>query len=216
MPYVATDDRKMLDPLVDSLAQEIADGLPKQNNDAKLSTLYKEKFIELSLTIKNLIVGKKIKADTNVQRLAQAIYDLDRHYNYNAAFNGELNYSITRLIQLVPKKLVEKGIWKEEFRYWVYSQTAGALTRTAMEMDRLGSKKLSKDEDWIYDGLSGVFEDIKDEYKRRVNTAYEAVQIKKSGDCYDTPYHTEVIDVKDTSGNTSGWQEVMKDLRKTK
>ena len=216
MPYVAVDDRKILDPLVDSLAQEIADELPKQNNDAKLSTLYKGRFIELSLAIKDLINGKKIKGNINIQKLAQAIYDLDRRYNYSAAFNGELNYSITRLIQLVPKKLVEKGIWKEEFRYWIYSQTAGALTRTAMEMDKLGSKRLSKDEDWLYDGLSGVFEDIKDEYKRRVNTAYEAVQIKKSGDCYDTPYHTDVIDIKDTSGNVIGWQETMKDLRKTK
>ena len=71
----------------------------------------------------------------------------------------------------------------------------------------------NKDNDWIFDGFVGVLEDVKDEYKRRVNTAYEAVQIKKSGDCYDTPYHTELVDVKDKDGNVVGWQEVMKDYR---
>ncbi|MGC8516874.1 MAG: DUF6899 family protein, partial [Candidatus Acidifodinimicrobium sp.] len=78
------------------------------------------------------------------------------------------------------------------------------------------SKMKDSASDWIFDGIVGVLEDIKDEYKRRVNTAYEAVQIKKSGDCYDTPYHTELIDIKDSNGNIIGWQEVMKDYRKGK
>ena len=38
-----------------------------------------------------------------------------------------------------------------------------------------------------------MFEDIKDEYKRRVNSAYEAAQILKSGDCYDyVPFRTQL------------------------
>lgn len=57
-------------------------------------------------------------------------------------------------------------------------------------------------------GLTGVFEDVKDEYKRRVNTAYEAAQILKSGDCYElAPYRTQLV--ADTVDGVAGWQEVM-------
>ncbi len=45
---------------------------------------------------------------------------------------------------------------------------------------------------------------MKDEYKRRANTAYEAAQIKKPGDCYDAPYHTELIDIKNENGKVIG------------
>ena len=58
-------------------------------------------------------------------------------------------------------------------------------------------------------GIGGVFEDVKDEYKRRVNTAYEAAQIVKNGDCYDTPYYTKLIEVIDSDGHHVGYQEVM-------
>ncbi len=46
---------------------------------------------------------------------------------------------------------------------------------------------------WVYAAFVGALEDVKDEYKRRANTAYEAAQIRKSEDCYDTPYHTELV-----------------------
>ena len=66
-------------------------------------------------------------------------------------------------------------------------------------------------DDWITDALVGVLIDVKDEYKRRVNTAYEAIQIKKSGDCYDTRYRTQVVDVTDDTGKVMGYEEIMKD-----
>jgi hypothetical protein len=50
--------------------------------------------------------------------------------------------------------------------------------------------------------------DVKDEYKRRVNTAYEALQIRKSGDCYEkSPFHTQLVEF-ETAGVT-GWIEIM-------
>ena len=47
------------------------------------------------------------------------------------------------------------------------------------------------------------------EYKRRVNTSYEAEQIIKSGDCYDTPYFTKLVDVVDKNGRVLGKMEIM-------
>jgi hypothetical protein len=64
------------------------------------------------------------------------------------------------------------------------------------------------DNDWISNGIAGVFEDVKDEYKRRVNTAYEALQIRKSGDCYDkSPFRTQLVEFE--ASGTKGWIEVM-------
>ena len=78
----------------------------------------------------------------------------------------------------------------------------GALTRAAYDVHgRMG-------DDWVANGLAGVFEDVKDEYKRRVNTAYEAAQILKSGDCYDrVPFHTQLVAA--TINGVDGWVEVM-------
>ena len=61
---------------------------------------------------------------------------------------------------------------------------------------------------WQGNGLAGVFEDVKDEYKRRVNTAYEAAQIIKSGDCYEaTPYHTRLMPIE--HNGVHGFFEIM-------
>ena len=49
-----------------------------------------------------------------------------------------------------------------------------------------------------------MFEDIKDEYKVRVNEAYEHAQIKKSGDCYDAPYYSRVMDILTRDGELIG------------
>ncbi len=67
-------------------------------NHVKLSTLYKRKFVETAKTIYSLVSEQKTVIEAPAQKLAQAIYELDGHYGYNATFNGELNYSITRLI----------------------------------------------------------------------------------------------------------------------
>ncbi len=63
-------------------------------------------------------------------------------------------------------------------------------------------------DDFIGNGLAGVFEDVKDEYKRRVNSAYEAAQILKSGDCYEySPFQTQLVAA--TVDGVAGYQEVM-------
>ena len=120
-------------------------------------------------------------------------------YGYEGAHEGILNYTITTLIQRVPACKVERGEWKEEFRYWIYATTVSALMQTAFWY-------LSHHDPFV---IGGVFVDIKDEYKRRVNTAYEAAQIAKSGDCYDAPYYTRLVEVVDHNGNHVGYQEVM-------
>lgn len=125
----------------------------------------------------------RILLEEKVRQLAESICDVSIPYGYDGAFLGELNYSITRLIQLIPQIMVDRGIFKTAFRYWLYA------------------------------GIAGVLIDVKDEYKRRVNTAYEAEQIMKSGDCYDTPFHTRLIKIKGKDALTKriikGYQEIM-------
>lgn len=220
MPYVPEGDRPVLDKSVNALAEEIVEKLGPKGS-VEISTLYKENFVNIGMRL------YKIETDSYfhyppvelAMKLASDIFDVAKKYNYKGAWLGELNYSLTRLIQVVPKKMVEGGSWKEEFRYWLYAQTVGALEHSASEIDNKGIHKKKQHDlpwkhEWVFDGIVGVLHDVKDEYKRRVNTAYEAVQILKSGDCYDAPYHTELVEVKDENGNVIGWQEVMKDFRK--
>jgi hypothetical protein len=117
--------------------------------------------------------------DVAIEGLAKAICDVSIPYKYDGAFLGELNYSITRLIQRIPQIMVDREIFKSALRYWIYA------------------------------GIVGVLIDIKDEYKRRVNTSYEAAQIVKSGDCYDTPFYTKLVEIIDQTGKVIGHQEVM-------
>ena len=203
MPYVPskkTDgkstDRKVLDLAVEAAAKEAAG---KITNNFSLISVYKGIFLYVARELDFLLDKDKddekgFGADT---ALAKAIYETGEKYGYEGAFLGELNYSITRFIQRVPQIKVERGDWKEELRYWVYAATIEAITGAAYETRELGL------------GISGVFEDIKDEYKRRMNTAYEAEQIIKSGDCYDGSYYTRLAEVVDEDGKHIGYQEVM-------
>jgi hypothetical protein len=116
--------------------------------------------------------------DPLAKALADGIAKVAAGYKYDGAFLGELNYSLTRLIQHLPRSLQEFQGFKDEIRYWLYA------------------------------GIVGVLVDVKDEYKRRVNVGYEAAQIEKSGDCYDTPYYTRLIDVVTKLGEKVGTLEV--------
>lgn len=116
--------------------------------------------------------------DPLAKNLADGIAKVSKKYAYDGAFVGELNYSLTRLIQHLPRSLQEIQGFKSELRYWIYASIVGVLV------------------------------DVKDEYKRRVNTAYEAAQIEKSGDCYDTPYYTRLIDVVNEAGEKIGTTEI--------
>jgi hypothetical protein len=202
MPYVPSEktlppaeDRKVLDKAVEPVARKAAGEI---NNNLSLIKVYKETFMKVTRNLRRLLLKCKNLLDNGSEsELAQAIYEVGEKYGYEGAFLGEFNYSFTRFIQRVPQIMVENGIWKEESRYWLYAATVEALTFAEDETKNFGI------------GVSGVFEDIKDEYKRRVNTAYEAAQIIKSGDCYDTPYYTRLVKVIDEDGNFIGYQEVM-------
>ncbi len=214
MPYVPgkkddkSIDREVLDAAVEQLA---ADVVARVTNNLSLIRVYRSTFLKIARFLRTDLVYRRIlwffglsapysaigcvsDAETN---LARKILEVGAVYNYEGAFLGELNYAITRLIQRVPQLMVAQGDWVDEFRYWVYATTVEALTYTSYKTRNLGI------------GISGVFEDIKDEYKRRVNTAYEAKQILAFGDCYDTPYYTRLIEVVDESGALIGHQEVM-------
>jgi hypothetical protein len=117
--------------------------------------------------------------DSAISVLAEKIAEVSSRHGYEAAFAGELNYSLTRLIQEIPRKLIDTGQIKEELRYWIQPLFYGVLLDVALE------------------------------HKRRVNVAYEAEQIVKSGDCYDTPFYTRLLEVQNTDNEHVGYIEVM-------
>jgi hypothetical protein len=201
MPYVPskkTDgkstDREILDSAVENLAKVVA---AKITNNLSLIEVYKSIFAKVVQELHSLTRGAGVSSESAESALARAIHEVGVKYGYEGAYLGELNYAFTRFIQRVPQIKVKNGEWTQELRYWLYAATVEALTYTASETKGLGI------------GVSGVFEDIKDEYKRRVNTAYEAEQIMKSGDCYDGPYYTRLVEVVDESDAHVGYQEVM-------
>ncbi len=202
MPYVPskkTDgestDREILDQAIESLAGELALRIA---NNLSLIAEYKCAFNEVATELRQLLLGEQRSCYKHPEApLAYAIFQVGAKYNYEGAYLGELNYAITRLIQRVPQLKVQNGTWQQEFRYWLYAATVEALVWASHETRDLGI------------GVSGVFEDIKDEYKRRVNAAYEAEQILKSGDCYDTSYYSRLVEVIDDAGILIGHQEIM-------
>jgi len=135
--------------------------------------------------------------------LGRTIYDVARKYNYKGAWFGGLNYATTRIIQEIPKALVKNGLMKEELRYWYHAEVVGYLGALTHHFQSI------QNTNWIDQGFAGVFEDVAQEYKRRVNTAYEAAQILKSGDCYDTPYYSRLVNVENYRGEVIGHIEVM-------
>ncbi len=206
MPYIAAADRPPLDARVEALADELASRLSDEmNGDTEVSLCYKEAFLAVADSLHRLQEGQTQEAHSKAELLAHEIFVSGKNHGYRGAWLGGLDYALTRLIQVVPLKMVEKKAWNEEFRFWIYAQTTGALQRTAMTVH-------SANDDWVNDALVGVLTDVKDEYKRRVNSAYEAFQIKTSGDCYSTRYRTEISDVRDDEGRVIGYEEIMKDF----
>jgi len=118
--------------------------------------------------------------DTVAKTVADELARLTNHHGYIAAWAGELNYFLTRLLQHLPRSLIEVAGFKEELRYWQQPLFFGVLLDVILE------------------------------YKRRVNVAYESVQINKNGDCFDTPYMTHLIPVHDlNTGEKVGYMEIM-------
>jgi hypothetical protein len=208
MPYISAKDRPPIDEKTEAVADELASKLSRKlNGDTEISLCYKQSFLDISNTLRRLEEGRKRTSPRRkAEQLAHEIFVQARKHGYRGAWLGAFDYALTRLIQSVPAKMVEKRKWNEAFRFWVYAQTVGALERTTMIVHSQGK------DDWITDALVGVLTDVKDEYKRRVNAAYEAFQIEKSGDCFDTRYRTDLVSVKDREGKVIGYQEIMKDF----
>jgi hypothetical protein len=202
MPYIPPKNRPPINKCVDALADEVASTLASKGVTAEVSEHYRTAFVDICSFIARLEQQPNAKPSTKAQELASSIVEAAKAYQQKGGWQGELNYAITILIQAVPFKMVEKGAWTDHLRYWLYAQTVGALVRTSYDMHA------SYGNGWIGNGLAGVFEDVKDEYKRRVNTAYEAAQILKSGDCFDmTSFRTQLVE--QTIGGVKGYQEVM-------
>ncbi len=218
MSYVEKTERDGLDPYINGLAEDIAKDLSgKPNKQGKrtaqqeedVSGLYKQAILQVADTIIEIEGGKSVSAETPAQKLGQQILEAAKKSSDGLGWFGGFNYSITRLIQAVPHIMVVNLEWQAEFRYFLYALTAGAIEQSAIE---IRTRQVPANLEWVVNGLVGTLFDVKDEYKRRVNISYEAIQIKKSGDCYDVPFRTEVVEVKDPDGN-KGYQEIMMDYR---
>jgi hypothetical protein len=202
MPYIPAQNRPAIDEAVEKIAEEMAEELVSNDITAAISERYRICFMGIAEAIVSIEKGMPPASDTSVDRLASRIIEAASGYSQHGGWLGELNYALTRLIQQVPFIMHRNQTWKEAMRYWLYAETVGALTRTAYDIhSRYGNE-------WMSNGLAGVFEDVKDEYKRRVNTSYEALQIRKSGDCfYNSPFRTELV--KFNAGGVDGWIEIM-------
>ena len=202
MPYIPPADRPALDAAVDALAETIAEDMQNGNETSRISTRLRAAFLRIAGAIREAEAGKAPVPDGDAAELARRILEAAAGADVEAGWVGALNYALTRLIQAVPDRMVERGAWDQRLRYWIYAQTAGALNRTAWDLHR------ECGDGPVGNGLCGVFIDVKDEYKRRVNTAYEAAQILKNGDCYDrAPFRTRLVHV--DVGGVAGCQEVM-------
>ncbi|MBI5725146.1 MAG: hypothetical protein HZA50_14395 [Planctomycetes bacterium] len=202
MPYIPPQNRPGIDRCVEALAGQLADELIKNNATATISELYRREFQSIAEGLAEIETGSPAGPAGKARELAKAIVEAAKIYNQQGGWLGELNYAITRLIQAVPFAMYKRGVWKEALRYWLYAETVGALTRTAYDIHGNSSNH------WIANGIAGVFEDVKDEYKRRVNTAYEAAQICKSGDCFElSPFRTQLVEFE--AAGVKGWIEIM-------
>lgn len=185
MPYIRREIRPEIDPYVDYLAEEVVDEVGGKT--LELGEVYYRKFFEVCNTLYLLVTLGGAPIRSSAERLAERLLEVSKRHaedgHWREGLLGNLNYAFTRLIQVVPRKLVERGLWKQAMRYWVYAVTAGALEACA---HRLQTEPV----DHLKVALIGVVNDVKDEYKRRVNAAYEDEQMRKNGDVYEGPYRT--------------------------
>lgn len=210
MPYVPSEktippaeDRKIIDAALEPLIQKAADEI---TNNASLKKIYRRIFVEVARYAQQMVAAGDVRGvvgDDPEWGLARAIFDTGAKYGYEGAFLGEFNYAFTRFIQRVPQIKVKQGVWKmtDELRYWLYGETVAALVYASRHTEELDI------------AVDGIFIDIKDEYKWRVNRPYETAQIIKSGDCYDTPYYNKPVELVDEDGNHVG--HVYVDLKRS-
>lgn len=201
MPYVPSEktdgksqDRNLIGAKVEALANAMSETIVSNMDVYKM-------YMYVFRCMKKGYKGYNINCNNNIDTvrdyaiaLMDTVKTVGAGYGYEGAYLGELNYAITRLIQRVPALLAKNNkcglVVGKELRYWLYAITVDALISAAQGEGE--------------PGVNGVFEDIKDEYKVRVNKSYEIAQILKSGDCYDTPYFNKVVEVVDENGKVLG------------
>jgi hypothetical protein len=212
MPYVPSEksepkgcDRDQLERPIEDLAQKAAEMIADNKSVVEVFTKLR---LGVCAFLRRFANGEKIPhEDSPEYNLSWHIWFLGNEIHaYDGAYLGELNYSVTRFLQRVPKIMVEKGKWREkdEIRYWLCARDAEVLGYIR-EFAR----------HWRH-GISGVFGNIDSEYYRRVVAAYEDYQIIKSGDCFDAPYYTKLVEVVSEDGEHIGYVPVsMKRSEKT-
>ncbi len=202
MPYIKQEERERLDPSIERLSSTIASKITKSTSEPlELGQIYSSTFLEISKALHDLVLNKTqldsavaatttaspsppSSFDSPVLELASSIFESTRIRESRTSWAGNLNYALTRIIQIVPRKLVAENKLETEFRYWLYAVTAGSLARTAF----LVETDPSFDDEPVRIAIAGVLIDVKDEYKRRVNSPYEDQQILANGDCYDVVF----------------------------
>jgi hypothetical protein len=153
MPYIPPQNRPAIDQCAEALAGRIANRLEKETITAAVSEIYRESFMKIARAIVALETGKaQTRPADEEQALAASVVTAAKAYNQPGGFLGELNYALTRLIQLVPFVMYKRGAWKEALRYWLYAETVGALVRTSYEIHA------TMGDDWRANGIAGVFE----------------------------------------------------------
>lgn len=208
MPYVPSkktvppaEDREVLKPYIEAVAQATAE---KITNNFSLIFEYKKAMLSVAEILRDLLENGGITplAPDPEVNLAKAIYDVSAKYGYygcEGAYLGEFNFVWTCFIQRVPQIKVALREWEnsDELRYWVYACTVECLIFASAQTVAWGI------------GVGGTFEDIKDEYKIKVNQPYEMAQVLKSGDCYDAPYYMRLVPVvEEKTGETIGYMYV--------
>lgn len=183
MPYIKQEQRKVLDPHIEDWCKEIVSRVEKLQD---ISDIYTRFF---GLIAEDLV---HLCNNHNVERICLLAHEIFRFNDKNCGFLGPLNYCITKMIQIVPKKLVEQHIIDKELSYSLYALTVDALINI---VDEISSGF----------GIKGVFEDIKDEYKARVGRPYESEKIKENGDCFETIYNNYLTKIYDNDDNFIGY-----------
>src|SRR5579875_3661162 len=135
MPYMRREIRPEIDPYVDFVAEEIVDELGGKT--IELGELYLRKLFDVCITLYLQVLGGAPNRGAT-GKLAAGLLEVSKKHAEDGAWRegllGNLNYAFTRLIQVVPKKLVDRGLWKQSMRYWVYAVTAGALEACAHKL----------------------------------------------------------------------------------
>ena len=164
MPYIEKAQRDKLEPYINELAEDIARQLSgKPNKQGKktaqqeedISGLYKQAILEMADTIIAKENGQSAQPKTPAQKLAQQIFDTGK--GDGTAWLGGFQYSITRLIQVVPHIMVVNLEWQAEFRYFLYALTAGAIEQSALE---IRTRQLPTSAQWVVDGLVGALKEL--------------------------------------------------------